>query len=180
MNGSDVSFQTSASSAGSHAISQSATAKMENQGAMDEDWWGSSNSDRENSAVNTKSDDKLIENGLAAENPSAGGLTVFTASVFVIGEMAGSGVLALPAAVSGAGWSGVALLLLGCLASGYCGAILGITWAALRERHPEYQGHVRYPYPAIGEKAYGKWASRAVTVCINITLLGEMFFSEKS
>ena len=101
------------------------------------------------------------------------GLTVFTAAVFIIGEMAGSGVLALPAAIVGAGWTGFGLLILCCFASGYCGTVLGRSWAILRERHDEYKGHVRYPYPAIGEKAYGRWASLAVTICINITLIGQ-------
>ena len=100
-------------------------------------------------------------------------LTVFTAAVFIIGEMAGSGVLALPAAIVGAGWTGFGLLILCCFASGYCGTVLGRSWAILRERHDEYKGHVRYPYPAIGEKAYGRWASLAVTICINITLIGQ-------
>ena len=102
------------------------------------------------------------------------GLTVFTAAVFIIGEMAGSGILALPAAIVGAGWTGFALLVLCCFASGYCGTVLGRSWAILRDRHDEYKGHVRYPYPAIGEKAYGRWASVAVTVCINITLIGSV------
>lgn len=102
------------------------------------------------------------------------GLTVFTAAVFIIGEMAGSGILALPAAIVGAGWTGFALLVLCCFASGYCGTVLGRSWATLRDRHDEYKGHVRYPYPAIGEKAYGRWASVAVTVCINITLIGSV------
>ena len=117
-------------------------------------------------------DDDDVEKGQTQQASS--GLTIFTASVFVIGEMAGSGVLALPAAVSGAGWTGIVMLVLGCVASGYCGMVLGISWATLRKRHAEYRGHVRYPYPAIGEKAYGKWAAWAVTVCINITLIGEL------
>ena len=101
------------------------------------------------------------------------GLTVFMAAVFIFGEMAGSGILALPAAI-GAGWTGFALLVLCCFGSGYCGTVLGRSWATLRDRHDEYKGHVRYPYPAIGKKAYGRWASVAVTVCINITLLGSV------
>lgn len=103
------------------------------------------------------------------------GLTVFTAAVFIIGEMAGSGILALPAAIVGAGWTGFGLLVLCCFASGYCGTVLGRSWAILRNRHDEYKGHVRHPYPAIGEKAYGRWASVAVNVCINITLIGSVF-----
>ena len=119
-------------------------------------------------------DDEIIARGKhhsAAELQK--GLTVFTAAVFIIGEMAGSGVLALPAAIVGAGWTGFGLLILCCFASGYCGTVLGRSWAILRERHDEYKGHVRYPYPAIGEMAYGRWASLAVTICINITLIGQ-------
>lgn len=119
-------------------------------------------------------DDEIIQRGKhyeAAELQK--GLTVFTAAVFIIGEMAGSGVLALPAAIVGAGWTGFGLLVVCCFASGYCGTVLGRSWAILRERHDEYKGHVRYPYPAIGEKAYGRWASITVSVCINITLIGK-------
>ena len=103
------------------------------------------------------------------------GLTVFTAAIFIIGEMTGSGLLALPAAMVGAGWTGFGLLVLCCFASGYCGTVLGRSWAILRDRYEEYRGHVRYPYPAIGERAYGRWASITVTVCIQITLVGKNF-----
>ena len=119
-------------------------------------------------------DDEIIARGKhhsAAELQK--GLTVFTAAVFIIGEMAGSGVLALPAAIVGAGWTGFGLLILCCFASGYCGTVLGRSWAILREGHDKYKDHVRYPYPAIGEEAYGRWASLAVTICINITLIGQ-------
>ena len=67
------------------------------------------------------------------------GLTVFTAAVFIIGEMAGSGVLALPAAIVGAGWTGFGMLVVCCFASGYCGTVLGRSWSILRERHDEYK-----------------------------------------
>lgn len=121
------------------------------------------------------SDYVIIERGKLFSAPELQkGLTVFTATVFIIGEMAGSGVLALPAAMVEAGWTGFGLLVACCFASGYCGTMLGRSWAILRERHDEYKGHVRYPYPAIGEKTYGRWASIAVSVCINISLLGKL------
>lgn len=133
-----------------------------NDGEDGEDW----HEDRD--------DGEIIQRGenfasLEAEK----GLTIFTAAIFIIGEMAGSGVLALPYAIVFAGWTGIAMLILCCFLSGYCGMVLGRSWTLLRERHRAYRGHVRYPYPAIGEKAYGKWASRAVTVCIQVTLLGK-------
>lgn len=117
-----------------------------------------------------KGEPPIIQRG---GQPQLGGLTIFTAAVFVIGEMAGSGVLALPSAMVAAGPVGFPMLVLGCLASGYCGVILGRSWTILRERYPEYQEHVRDPYPTIGLRAVGKWGARAVSVCVNITLLGK-------
>ena len=72
------------------------------------------------------SDDEIIERGKQySPQEMQTGLTVFTAAVFITGEMAGSGVLALPAAIVGAGWTGFGLLVLCCFASGYCGMVAG-------------------------------------------------------
>lgn len=119
---------------------------------------------------------QIVERGIIGISaPAVKGLTVFTASVFIIGEMAGSGVLALPAAIVNSGWTGIAMLLISCLASGYCGSILGESWSTLREKYSQYREHVRHPYPAIGQKAMGKWGARAVTFCVNTTLIGTYF-----
>lgn len=122
------------------------------------------------SSLYDEEDPKIISRG---EKPALSGLTTFTASVFIIGEMAGSGVVALPSAMVNAGPMGFVLLALGCLASGYCGVVLARSWTIVRARHPEYQQHVREPYPAIARKAIGKWGAVAVNVAINITLLGK-------
>ncbi|KAL4233035.1 hypothetical protein ACF0H5_007721 [Mactra antiquata] len=101
------------------------------------------------------------------------GLGIVTCAVFIVGEIAGSGVLALPAAVEGAGWIGLVIIVLCCLISAYTGKILGEAWVIVRKRTPEYQtGHVRYPYPAIGEAAMGKFGKHLVSVSINFTLFG--------
>ncbi|XP_067675356.1 uncharacterized protein [Haliotis asinina] len=84
------------------------------------------------------------------------GLTVVTAAVFIVGEIAGSGVLALPSAVEGAGWIGIVMLFLCCFISTYTGDVLGTAWCIIQERYEQYRGHIRYPYPAIGEITYGK------------------------
>ena len=48
-------------------------------------------------------------------------------------------------------------MVLCCLISAYTGKILGQAWIIVQKRNPEYQtGHVRYPYPAIGQAAFGK------------------------
>ncbi|XP_060551535.1 uncharacterized protein LOC132713072 isoform X2 [Ruditapes philippinarum] len=102
-----------------------------------------------------------------------GGLGIITCAVFIVGEIAGSGVLALPAAVEGAGWSGLIIMVLCCLISAYTGNILGKAWMIVRKRNIEYQiGHVRYPYPAIGQEAFGRFGRNLVSISINFTLFG--------
>ncbi|XP_052811305.1 uncharacterized protein LOC128238973 isoform X1 [Mya arenaria] len=102
-----------------------------------------------------------------------GGLGIVTCAVFIVGEIAGSGVLALPAAVEGSGWTGLALMVLCALVSAYTGNILGKAWLIVRKRTPEYQtGHVRYPYPAIGQAAFGVFGRRLVSISIDFTLFG--------
>ena len=84
------------------------------------------------------------------------GLGIITASIFLAGEMAGSGVLALPAAIVGTGWSGLLLILFFSANAAYIGSRLGLCWEVLAEsgfEELQCQSHVRDPYPLIAEKA---------------------------
>jgi len=102
-----------------------------------------------------------------------GGLGVITAAIFLSGEMAGSGVLALPAAMIGTGgWLGLMLILLFTANAGFSGTRLGLCWIMLEERYEEFRGEVRDPYPAIAEKAVGRWGRIASLVAISLTLYG--------
>ena len=101
------------------------------------------------------------------------GLTAFTAALFIVGEMAGSGVLALPEAVANTGWMGIVLIIILGILSGTCGIVLSRSWLILRRDFHEYQEHVRYPYPAVGFHTYGKTGKYVVQFCINATLIGE-------
>ena len=85
------------------------------------------------------------------------GLGVITAAVFLAGEMAGSGVLALPAAMIGTGWYGLFLIVIFTVNACFSGTRLGTCWVILEERFPEFKGIIRDPYPTIGEKAVGTW-----------------------
>ncbi len=85
------------------------------------------------------------------------GLGIVTAAIFLAGEMAGTGVLALPAAMIGTGWAGLMLIVLFTLNACYSGTRLGMCWVILEERYPEFKGIIRDPYPTIGEKAVGRW-----------------------
>ena len=85
------------------------------------------------------------------------GLTMFTAAVFIVGEMSGTGVLSLPKAMLGSGWTGVGLILGCCVLSAYCGIRLSTCWMMILEKNEEYAtGDVRDPYPIIAYEAAGK------------------------
>merc|ERR1719150_3178947 len=103
-----------------------------------------------------------------------GGLGIITAGVFLAGEMAGSGVLALPFAMVGTGWFGLILILMFTINSGFTGTRLGLCWIMLEERYEEFRGQVRDPYPAIGEKAVGRWGRIMSIVSITLTLCSWM------
>uniref|UniRef100_A0A0A9ZCL0 Proton-coupled amino acid transporter 4 n=2 Tax=Lygus hesperus TaxID=30085 RepID=A0A0A9ZCL0_LYGHE len=100
------------------------------------------------------------------------GLGVITAAIFIVGEMAGSGVLALPKAVIDSGWVGLVLVVYFCVNSCYGGTRLGVCWEIIEERYPEHRGLVRNPYPMIAQYAVGKWGRILVTICVQITLFG--------
>lgn len=100
------------------------------------------------------------------------GLNVLSAAVFIAGEMAGSGVLALPRAVVDSGWIGLVLIVYFCVNAGYGGTRLGACWAILEERYPEYRSPVRNPYATIAYRAVGRWGSMLVSGCIQFTLFG--------
>ncbi|XP_054275664.1 uncharacterized protein LOC128994869 isoform X1 [Macrosteles quadrilineatus] len=101
-----------------------------------------------------------------------GGLNVISAAIFVAGEMAGSGILAVPKAAVDCGWIGLVLVVVFCVNAAYGGTRLGHCWAILEERYPEYRGQTRNPYPTIAYRAVGPWGSMLVSGCLQFTLFG--------
>jgi hypothetical protein len=96
----------------------------------------------------------IEERGLFSPEVSASGLGIITAAIFLSGEMAGSGVLALSGALVGTGWSGLLMIAFFCINATYIGCSLGRTWEILAETFKELQeDHIRDPYPLIAEKA---------------------------
>lgn len=85
------------------------------------------------------------------------GYSTFVAALFVGGENTGCGLLALPFAMLGTGWPGVALIAICALGAGYAGCQLATCWLILERRWPsEYGGKFREPYAAIGYRALGR------------------------
>ena len=72
----------------------------------------------------------------------AQGLGLFIASVFLAGEMAGGGVLALASAMVFTGPAGLAFIVFFALNTGFVGTRLGLCWVMLEERYPELREQV--------------------------------------
>ncbi|GAB6032356.1 hypothetical protein CHUAL_010997 [Chamberlinius hualienensis] len=123
------------------------------------------NGDEENGNIRIKEKGKIADR-------SKKGLTLWTAAIFILGEMAGSGVLALPEAVVNAGWAGLIMIATFCFTSGYSGTRLSLCWIMLEERFERYRKEIQNPYPSIGFEAYGRWMRHLVAACVNITLFG--------
>ncbi|XP_045531800.1 amino acid transporter AVT1D-like [Pieris brassicae] len=100
------------------------------------------------------------------------GLSVRQTAILVAGEMAGSGVLALPRALVKTGWVGVPLIIVMALAAAFSGKRLGDCWTMLENRHPELRTRNRHPYAIIANEALGPIWSVVVFVCLMVTQFG--------
>lgn len=116
-------------------------------------------------------DSQLSDSGSHAPM-HASGLNIPFAAFFIVGEIAGSGVLALPKAIDATGWIGLVLIVACALLSSYTGSILGQAWLIVQERFPEYKKSCPDPYPVLGEKTFGKKGRYVVSFSINFTLFG--------
>lgn len=83
------------------------------------------------------------------------GLGVLLTSFFLVSQVAGLGVLALPWAVAQTGWTGMVVLAVACMVVAFSACRLGQCWIILEERWPEYQRACRKPYPAMAYRTLG-------------------------
>lgn len=74
------------------------------------------------------------------------GLGLLMAIIFLAGEMAGVGVLALPRAMVGTGPAGIALIIYFTANAMFAGSRLGLCWVMVTERFPEFKEGVSKIY----------------------------------
>ncbi|CAJ0959221.1 unnamed protein product, partial [Mesorhabditis belari] len=112
--------------------------------------------------------------GVGGEHVSSHGhLGWFVTGLFVVGDLAGGGLVALPTAMIQSGfWGGLVISLVMTLVVTYTAYVLGLSWNILLDRWPEYHSHCRKPYPEIGYRALGVNMRRIVSVCIDVTQFG--------
>ncbi|XP_064596406.1 uncharacterized protein LOC135463012 [Liolophura sinensis] len=99
------------------------------------------------------------------------GLGVLMTTVFMIGEVAGVGMLAIPKAVDNSGYVGFAFLMLALISAAYTALILGRSWVIVEQRYPEFRGAVRFPYPALGQVTYGRPGRFIAVGAVAVTLV---------
>lgn len=100
------------------------------------------------------------------------GLGLFMAIIFLSGEMAGVGVLALPGSMVTTGPAGLALLIYFTINAMFVGTRLGLCWIMIEEKFPEFKEKCRDPYMVIAEKAGGPVFRHVTSAFIAITLYG--------
>ncbi|KAI8430484.1 hypothetical protein MSG28_000744 [Choristoneura fumiferana] len=122
----------------------------------------------------TESTPLVSKNG--PEDPTSpeegGGLSMKQTVLLIAGEMAGSGVLALPRALARTGWFGVPVIILMCVIAAFSGKRLGDCWSMIEERDPKMRSRQRNPYAIIANQALGKTWSVVVSCAMIVTLFG--------
>ncbi|XP_014364755.1 amino acid transporter AVT1D [Papilio machaon] len=111
-------------------------------------------------------------NDSGEEIKKGSGLSVNQAALLVAGEMAGSGVLALPRALVKTGWIGVPIIILMAAMAAFSGRRLGDCWSIIEGRDPEMRSRKRNPYAIIADQALGKTWSAVVSLAIIVSLFG--------
>lgn len=106
--------------------------------------------------------------------PSSHKISSVTACLFVVGEITGAALLAMPEAMRSMGWYlGPCLMILTCIASAYCGVIPSKCWIILESADPSLkQIRTRNPYALIGERSCGKVGFYACMLSLIVTLFG--------
>lgn len=104
-------------------------------------------------------------------NPA--GLNWFVTGLFVVGDLAGGGIVALPTAIIQAEfWTGLIVCIILIAVVTYTAYVLGLSWNILLSTWPEYRHHCRKPYPEIGGRAMGPTCKLLVSICIDVTQFG--------
>uniref|UniRef100_A0AAF5D8D0 Aa_trans domain-containing protein n=2 Tax=Strongyloides stercoralis TaxID=6248 RepID=A0AAF5D8D0_STRER len=126
-------------------------------------------SDSSNNEVKHKSDGEWVD----GEFVRFKGLHWFITGLFIIGDMAGGGLVALPTAMIQTGfYFGLVCIALLAIVTCYTSICLGRCWQILLRNWPEYESHCRKPYSEMAYRACGPIMKTAISICIDITQFG--------
>ncbi|KAK6731625.1 hypothetical protein RB195_007848 [Necator americanus] len=117
--------------------------------------------------------DVTVESSKPEKHRNTKGMSWPTAAIFIVGDMMGGGLIALPIALVHAGLiPGIVIIILGAIFTGYTGVQLGDNWTLMQKRWPEYKKHCRRPYPEMAYRAMGQKAKHFVAFCLCLTQFG--------
>lgn len=105
----------------------------------------------------------------------AKGLGWVVTGLFVVGDLAGGGLVALPTAMIQFGFFfGMVFTVIMSVTVCYTAYVLGQCWCILQRRWPQAytKEHVRKPYPEIGYRAMGLRMKNGVSACVLVTQFG--------
>ncbi|KAI6170622.1 Amino acid transporter, transmembrane family-containing protein [Aphelenchoides bicaudatus] len=124
----------------------------------------------DSSSSNSHEHDGEMING---EFVKSHGMNWFVAALFLVGDMAGGGIVALPTAVQQCGfYTGIIICVVMAIVATASAIFLGKGWEVLPRHWKEYRTHCRKPYAEMGYRALGTKTKTAVSVCLNITQFG--------
>lgn len=106
---------------------------------------------------------------------SNGGLNWFVTGLFIVAQLAGGGIVALPTAVIQSGlWTGIFLNILLTIMACSTSIMLGKSWLILQRRWPVIykDNHCREPYPEICMRALGPRFKNLASICIQLNQFG--------
>jgi len=114
--------------------------------------------------------DGYFENGIFIKNH---GLNWVITGLFLVGDLAGGGLVALPTATIQLGIvPGIVIGIIMNIIFMITAYMLGVSWTILLKRWPEYRTHCRKPYPEIAYRALGRICRMLVSICIDVTQFG--------
>ncbi|VDK86267.1 unnamed protein product [Onchocerca ochengi] len=118
--------------------------------------------------------DKAKDINAASVNvPSTRGYNWLVASIIVVADLVGGGLVAMPAAFHDTGMTiGCIFLVLIAIFFTSTAHLLSQAWSIMRNRWPVYKTHCRQPYPEIGMRSFGPKMRSFTVFCVNTTLFG--------
>ncbi|VIO94434.1 Uncharacterized protein BM_BM3489 [Brugia malayi] len=101
------------------------------------------------------------------------GINWFMASMFILGDLVGGGVVAMPVAFAQTGFLlGVLFMIIICAIFVTTGWLLADTWEIMRKRWPEYRKHCRKPFSEMALRSMSKKSEIVTKATVYSTLFG--------
>ncbi|CAI4221482.1 unnamed protein product [Auanema sp. JU1783] len=113
-----------------------------------------------------------MSNGAVAPASHEKKLGWVVAAIFIVADMVGGGVVAMPVAFKKSGLAaGIIFMIVIAIMFEYTGYQLGVVWCKMMERFP-HLGVCRKPFPEMAKRTMGPGMQRFTSVMGNITLFG--------